>query len=391
MIYDFDHVVDRYNTWSLKYDFKTERGMPEDVLPLWVADMDFEVPIEVKNALSETVHHGIFGYSEAKDDYFEAIHDWYVTKHNWDIKKEWLVKSPGVVFALATAIQAFTKEGDSVLIQQPVYYPFSSTVRANNRKLIINTLLYTDGRYSIDFDDFERKIIENSVKLFILCSPQNPVGRVWRKEELERIGDICEKYGVIVVSDEIHADFVYAPNVHHVFSEIKSSFQDFTIVCTAPSKTFNLPGLQISNIFIPNPELRKRFMKQIHTNGYSQLNLLGLVACKAAYAYGESWHSQIMDYLSDNINFVRSFIHEKLPQVHLVEPEGTYLLWLDCKAFGLTEQEREDIIVKKAKLWLDKGTMFGHSGEGFERINIACPRSVLVDAMERLHRAINEL
>lgn len=385
---NFDEIIDRKNTNSIKFDFTKQRGMPEDVLPLWVADMDFKVPEKVLAAISERTAHGIFGYTEVGEDYFGALKGWMEKRHNWSIERKWLVKTPGVVYALAMAIQAFTEEGDSVMLQQPVYYPFREVIESNRRKKIDNTLyLGADGKYHMDLEDFERKAKEYDVKLFVLCSPHNPVGRVWSREELEKLGEICIRRNILVVSDEIHQDFVFYGK-HTVFADLSEDLKNRTITCTSPSKTFNLAGLQISNILIANSQLRHRFKTQITASGYSQLNTLGLTACEAAYRYGEEWHTKLMEYLQGNIEFVRSYLSEKIPQIKLIEPEGTYLLWLDFRGLGLTEKEKENLIVNKAGLWLDAGTMFGESGAGFERINIACPRALLRQALEKLEAAV---
>lgn len=384
---NFNIVVNRKNTNCLKYDFAVRRGRPENVLPLWVADMDFKVAPEITQAIEKRVAHGIFGYSEVKEEYFEAVSAWMEQKHGWHVKEDWLVKTPGVVFALAMAVQAFTEPGDAVIIQQPVYYPFSEVIADNGRRIVDNTLeLKEDGKYHINFEDFEQKVKENHVKLFLLCSPHNPVGRVWTKEELKKIAAICRKYDVIVVSDEIHEDFVFNGK-HQVFADLSEDAKNRTITCTAPSKTFNLAGLQVSNIWIANPKLREKFKKQIAAAGYSQLNTLGLTACEAAYRYGGEWHAELLGYLKSNLNFLREFLQTRLPEVKLIEPEGTYLVWLDFGSLGLTEEQREELLTKKAGIWLDSGAIFGAAGEGFERINIACPRSILKDALERIERA----
>lgn len=385
---DFDEVIDRKNTNSIKYDFAAQRGKPEDILPLWVADMDFKAPEPVLKAMEKCVSHGIFGYSEPKEAYFDAVKFWMQKNHNWKVERSWLIKTPGVVFALATAVKAYTNPGDGILIQQPVYYPFAQVIRDNNRTIIHNDLyLGEDKRYHMDLEDLENKVRDNRVKLMFLCNPQNPVGRVWSKEELIELGKIVCRYNLIVVSDEIHEDFVFKGR-HQVFAGISEELKNRTITCTAPSKTFNIAGLQISNLFLPNPDLRRRFKKEMDATGYSQLNTLGLVACEAAYRHGREWHNQLLNYLNENINYVRKFLVERIQRVKLIEPEGTYLLWLDFRELGLTEEAREELIVKQAGLWLDSGGMFGPSGEGFERMNIACPRSVLTTALVKLETAI---
>ena len=389
MKYNFNEIIDRKGTDSLKYDFAVERGLPKDVLPLWVADMDFPVEDHIKEALIKASEHAIFGYSDTKDDYFEVLSSWYERRFFWKVKKEWLVKTPGVVFAIAMAIQALTKENEAIIIQEPVYYPFSSTIRANNRKLVINNLVLKKDKYHIDFVDFEKKIIENNVKLFILCSPHNPVGRVWTREELQKLANICLKHKVYIFSDEIHSDLVYEKDTHTIFANLGKDVEDSCIVATAPSKTFNIAGLQVSNIWIANEKMRDAFKEAIDRAGYSQLNNMGLIATKVAYKYGEEWLEELKIYLKSNIDFVRKFLKDKLSNIKLIEPEGTYLLWLDCRELGLSEKERQGLIQNKAKLWLDTGTMFGKAGAGFERINIACPRKTLEEAMNRLKEAIN--
>ncbi|MDE7431581.1 MAG: pyridoxal phosphate-dependent aminotransferase [Lachnospiraceae bacterium] len=388
---DFDTVIDRRDTNSLKYDFAKRRGMPDNLLPLWVADMDFKTSSYVLEALLRQTEHGIFGYSEVQEEYFEALRAWMERHYNWSVEQRWLVKTPGIVYALAMAVRAFTKVGDGVLIQFPVYYPFREIIEVNDRRVISNTLVQDEkGRYHMDIADFENKIIKENIKLFFLCNPHNPVGRVWTEKELTQIGDICLKHHVIVVSDEIHADFVFKGR-HHVFSNIKEEYKDFTITCTSPSKTFNLAGLQISNIFIPNRELRKRFRTEIDASGYSQLNIMGLVACEAAYRDGDEWYYAMLDYIRGNIEFTKEFIGQRIPQIKMTEPEGTYLVWLDFRGLKLKEQELENLIIKKAGLWLDSGAIFGESGTGFQRINVACPRVILTEALKKLEQAVNSL
>lgn len=390
-MYDFDKIIDRHGTNCLKFDFAKERGKNGDELSLWVADMDFEVAKPITDALQAQVNHGIYGYSEVKSDYFEIVKNWFKENFDWEIKKGSLVKTPGVVYAIAMAVKAFTKEGEAVIIQQPVYYPFSEMIIANNRKLVNSPLVLKDGRYEIDFEDFEKKIVENNVKLFILCSPHNPVGRVWSVEELKRIGDICIKHDVVIFSDEIHADFVYEPNKHHVFASLGESYAANSVIATAPSKSFNIAGLQVSNIFIENKKLRDAFRNEIVKSGYSQLNTMGLAAARAAYESGKEWLDEVRAYIKDNLIFFRDYLKENIGELSLIEPEGTYLVWVDFRKLGLSEKQREDLIVNKAKLWIDSGAMFGVDGEGFERFNIACPREYLKMALDSLAKAIKGL
>ena len=380
----FDKVWDRRGTSCLKYDFAAERGRPEDVLPFWVADMDFQTPAPVMDELVRRSRHGIFGYTDVKEDYRETLRKWFRKRHDWTPDVHKMAITPGVVFAICTAIRAFTREEDAVLICPPVYYPFSTSIRANRRHLVESPLCWKDGRYTVDFEDFEKKIREERVKLFLLCSPHNPVGRVWTEEELERIGEICLRYRVTVVADEIHADFI-RPGIHHkVFATLSPEVEALTITCTSPSKTFNLAGLQISNVFISQEERLEKFLRELEAAGYSQPNALGIFAAKAAYDGGEAWLEELLSYLEENIRRTKEFLLKELPKVRLVEPEGTYLLWLDFSAYGLGDRELEEIIVHRGKLWLDSGYIFGPGGEGFQRLNIACPWSVLEKGLSRL-------
>lgn len=388
---DFSKVIERNHTNCLKYDFRVARGMPADILPLWVADMDFQISSYIQDAIEKQVRHGIYGYSEAGKDYFEAVSSWLKQQHGWVVQPQWLVKTPGVVFALAMAVKAFTNVGDGVLIQKPVYYPFSGVILDNKRKIVDNTLtLGEDGRYHIDFEDFEEKVVNEDVKLFFLCNPHNPVGRVWEREELERLGDICYRHNVIVVSDEIHSDFVWKGK-HQVFADLKEEYREISVTCTAPSKTFNIAGLQVSNIFIPNTRLRHQFKRQLDASGYSQLNAVGIVACEAAYRDGREWYDGVCSYIKENIEYVGKYLEENIPGVKLLKPEGTYLLWLDFRELHLSDTALEDLIIKKAGLWIDSGAIFGDAGKGFQRINAACPREILEKALNKLEEAVLSL
>lgn len=389
--YDFDKIIDRRNTDCLKYDFAVQRGRPQDVLPFWVADMDFPIAQEITEALVQRCQHGIFGYSEATDPYFDALQKWYNKHFHWQVQRPWLIKTPGVVFALAMAVKAFTEPGEGVLVQQPVYYPFTEVIKDNGREVVNSPLILKNGHYEMDFADLEQKLADPKVKLMFLCSPHNPVGRVWTEAELRKVGDLCLKYNVITVSDEIHSDFVWDDNAHTPFATLGEEYQQNCIVCTAPSKTFNLAGLQVSNIFISNQKLRRAFRKQIDAAGYSQLNTLGLVACQAAYAYGEEWLTQVKAYIRSNITFVDDYLKQNLPQIKMLPIEGTYLVWLDCSALGMTADEREQWLWHEAKLWLDGGGIFGVEGEPYERINVACPRATLLKGLEQLKAAVAKL
>lgn len=382
--YNFDEVINRYNTNSLKYDYKERRGMPSDVLPLWVADMDFKTAPEIIDALVEKSKHGIFGYSEPLDGYYNALNNW-ATKHwGWTPTNNKIILVPGIVYGICSVINALTNEGDSLLINQPVYYPFKESIEDNNRKLVVSNLVYKNSKYEIDFIDLEKKIIDNNVKIYLLCNPHNPVGRVWTRDELLKIKEITNKYNVIVISDEIHADFIYKGYKFNSYATIDPAN---SIICTAVSKTFNLAGLHSGNLYVENNTLRRKIRLAIRKTGYSQSNVMAIVSTEAAYKYGEEWHKELLEYLEGNLNYIREFVNNNLKGVMLIEPEGTYLIWLDFNGLGISDKELNNIIINKAKLWLDAGNIFGKAGEGFERINIACPRSILEEAFNNLKKA----
>jgi cystathionine beta-lyase len=381
----FDETVERRATGAIKYMHEKYR-VPADTIPMWVADMDIKVPSCVTEALIKLANHGIFGYTEATEGYKEAVHSWFLRRFNWNIDYTHNVPTPGVVFALATALNAYTSVGDAVIIQQPVYSPFYNLPHTNGRRVIVSELVIANNRYEIDFDDFERKIQDNNVKLFFLCSPHNPGGRVWSRGELERLACICLKHKVLIVSDEIHADFVYTPNKHTILAALSPEISDITITCTAPSKTFNLAGLQISNTFISNDPLRKSFIETYNRSGYSQLNTAGYVACEAAYKFGDEWLDALIIYLAQSTATVKDGLVGT--PLTLMEPEGTYLLWLDCRKLGITDKELTAFLFNKAKLWLNIGTIFGPSGSGFARMNIACPKKTVETAINRLVNAL---
>ena len=388
MEYNFNKITDRHNTNACKLDLAVIRGKPADVLSLWVADMDFPTSPAILEALHKKIDHGIFGYSCMDEPFHTALAAWMKKEHNFTFERRELVTTPGVVFATACAIKAFTKEGESVLIQTPVYYPFKNMIEGNNRRTVTSSLFEKDGKWHIDFEDFEKKIIENDVKLFILCSPHNPVSRVCTRDELSRLADICLKHKVIVFADEIHNDFVYSPNVHTIFSTLSPEVAENSVVSMSPSKTFNLAGLQFSTNFIKNPALRAKFKAEREKTGYDEPSLMGLVAARAAYEGGKPWLEELKKHLLSNISFVRSYLAEKLPEARLIEPEGTFLLWIDFSAYGIPDSELDDLIVNKAKVWLDRGTMFGPEGDKYQRINIATPQPLLKEAIDRIAGAL---
>lgn len=389
--YDFDCIIDRANTGCLKYDFAVKRGKAPDLLPLWVADMDFSLPAEVLGALKARIDHGIFGYTQPLDPYYDAVLNWVEKHQHWRPERKWLVTTPGVVFALACAVRAFTEPGDAVLIQQPVYYPFKNVIVDNGRTLVNAPLVYKDGAYSIDFAAFEKAVEDAHVKLFILCNPHNPASRVWTRGELEQLARICKAHGVTVVSDEIHADFVWGEREFTSFGSLGSDIAGDFVVCTAPSKSFNIAGLQISNIFIPNTELRHRFRAARGATGYDEPSVMGLAATEACYTVGAEWFDQVCSYIWGNICFMRDYLAEHAPQLHMVDCQGTYLVWVDCRALGLDAAGIRELVEDKARLWLDLGDMFGEDGTGFIRFNVACPRCTLERALKQLCAAVAEL
>ena len=389
MKYNFDKIIDRHNTNSLKFDFAIQRKRPYDAIPLWVADMDFQTLDEVKDALAQKAQHGIFGYSEPTDRYFKALNSWFRKYHNWDIDTSKVVLACGVVFAIAATIRALTKENDAVLICQPVYYPFEETIKVNNRKLVVSELVNVNGHYEVDYNDFEQKIVENDVKIFILCNPHNPVGRVWTREELESLGNICLKHNVFVISDEIHSDFVCEGHEHTVFATISKEFEQNSIVCTAPTKTFNLAGLHISNIYIPNDSIRRKYKLEMDRIGYSQSNIMGIIACQAAYENGDEWLKELKAYLKSNFVFLKEYINNNIPKLTVIEPEGTYLIWIDCRKLNLTDEKLKELINFKAKVWVDDGYVFGKGGSGYIRLNIACPKETLKRALDNIKDVIS--
>lgn len=387
MQYDFDTPIDRTHTWSIKHDFKKENGKADDILPLWVADMDFRSPDSVVEALKKAVDHGIFGYSRADESYFDAVAAWYQKRHHLTLQPEWMTCTPGIVFALSIAVRAFTQEGDAVLIQPPVYHPFSRAILRNKRTLVENPLVLKDGHYEMDLEDLEQKVLDEHVKLMILCNPHNPVGRVWTREELTALADICLRHHVYVISDEIHGDFVWQGHEQTSYASISEEACLHSMMCTAPSKTFNLAGMATSNLFIPDPEMRRKFRSELLDVGQENMNRLGLFACRAAYEGGGEWLDQLIGYLAGNLALVRDFCKNRVPQIQLVEPEGTYLAWLDCRELGMTDDELMAFFSDEAKVWLDPGTHSGEQGSGFMRFNLGSSRSVIAQALDQIEAA----
>ncbi|MCB8923744.1 MAG: pyridoxal phosphate-dependent aminotransferase [Ardenticatenaceae bacterium] len=401
MTFDFDSEMNRLGTHSVKWEFLFDKGRPQygdhadpkhgrnRILPLWVADMDFCSPPAVVEALVARAQHGIFGYTAPADSYYEAVIGWMARRYGRTVERDWLVLTPGVVPAINMLVETFISPGEKVLVQRPVYYPFFSAVENNGGEIVSNSLVYADGRYTMNFDDLAQKAADPAVKMAILCSPHNPVGRVWSREELTRFGEICLANDVMVISDEIHCDLIHSGHTFTSFGSISDEFAENSIVCTAPSKTFNLAGLKTSNLVIPREDWRKPYLKTLMRHGLMGTNAFGVVATETAYNEGEAWLTAVMAYIEENYRFMVDYLAEHLPQLKVVPTEGTYLVWVDCRALRLDPAARKELIMGKAKLYLDEGEMFGAEGEGFERFNIACPRHILAEALERLREVIS--
>jgi len=385
--YDFDTVINRRNTNSVKWESTEEK----DILPMWIADMDFKTADPVIKALEKRVQHGVFGYATIPDDYYEAEIRWWLQRHNFNIKKEWIEVTTGIIPSLSAVVQAFTEIGDKVLIQSPVYNYFNSSITNNKCDIVLNELKYNGDFYEIDFNDFEKKASDKKVKVFILCNPHNPVGRVWSTDELKRLGEICLKHDVIVLVDEIHRDLVYKENKHIPFASISKSFLMNSITCTAPSKTFNIAGLKTSNIIVANEEYRKKVNRSLNINETIEPNVFGIEALIAAYNEGEEWLDQLLEYLEGNRDFLTSFINERIPKLKVVKLEATYLIWIDCRSLGISSKELSEKIFEQGNLQINGGQTYGEAGEGFIRMNIACPRELLIEGLERLEKVLKRL
>ncbi|MBR3382371.1 MAG: pyridoxal phosphate-dependent aminotransferase [Clostridia bacterium] len=389
MKYDFTTKIDRSNTGAFKYDFMPEPLRGSGIVPMTVADMEFSAPPEVNEAVAQAAYHGCYGYTGADRAYLDAIKLWQRTRHDWEIEDDWYVVTNGVVQALGIAVRAFTEPEDSVLIMTPVYHPFYGAVEDNGRKLVTSALTEKDARYEIDFDDLEAKAADPRVKLLLLCSPHNPIGRVWSADELKRISDICIKNGVVVVSDEIHNDLIMPGYAHTTFAKIEGA-ADNCIVCTAISKTFNLAGLSCSNIFVPNEELRKRFSKEASVSGCGCVPYIARFATIAAYTKGAEWLDELISVVDGNFRLVYDFIASRLPEFNVTKAEGTYLAWIDMRSLGLGHEELNAFMAEKAMIADNDGEMFGIAGDGFRRWNLALPRKELEAALIRLEKAVKE-
>lgn len=386
MHYDFDRVIERRGTGSSKWDGAIAKYHDPDILPLTTADMDFAVAEPVRQAIARRLEHPILGYTMVGDGVYEAIAAWLQRRHGWKIQRPWISFTAGVVHALKIVVQAFSEPGDEVIVQPPVYAPFTMVPENLGRRVVYNPLKFSDGKYVMDYDDLESKFGPRT-KLLILCSPHNPVGRVWTREELVKLGEICLKHGINIVSDEIHSDFVYSGVKHVPLASISDEIAERTITCIAPSKTFNLAGLATSAVVISNENLRKEFNRTLSSLGGGH-NLFGMIALEAAYRYAEDWLDQLLAYLEGNRQYILDFVAQELPGVDVVKPEGTYLAWIDFRGLGLGDEALENFLITRAKVDLHPGVWFGPGGEGFSRLNFGCPRSTLAKALERIKKAI---
>lgn len=386
--YSFDTIIERKN--SAKWDEMHLKFGASDLLPFWIADMDFKSPEPVIKALQERALEGVYGYSSRPDSYYRAISEWLKQRHNWVIQDDWLIHSPGIITSLTLILREFTAPGDKIIIQPPVYYPFFDTIVKNGRVLVANPLKSERGRYVMDYEDLEKKLAGN-VKYLLLCSPHNPVGRVWEEEELLKLGELCLKHKVKVISDEIHADIVYKGHKHIPFASLGEEYLQNTITCISPNKTFNMAGLQSSCLILPVREDYEKFEESLGILDIKRNNCFSLVATEAAYRYGGEWLDQLLVYLERNADYTVEFLRERIPQIKTYKPEGTYLIWLDCKDLVLSREELADFMLNKAKVALDYGYWFGQGGEDFLRINIACPQGILRQGLERLEKAVKML
>ena len=390
MKYDFDKVVDRTATESLKWVYPRKVLKVEDAIPMWVADMDFEAPPAVVEAIRNRAAHGVYGYPHIPPSFWQAAMGWFKRRHGWEIRKDWIAKTPGIVPALNYSVRAFTKRGDGVIIQTPVYFPFYHAVENNGRRVVRNPLRFDGRRYTMDLEDLERKLDEGS-RMLILCSPHNPVGRVWTRDELEALGRLAKERDLVIVSDEIHADLVYSGHRHHVLAALSSDLADRTITCIAPSKTFNIPGLSTAVVIASNPKLLGAFKDETERAGFELGQVFGIVGFEAAYSQGDDWLDELLPYLEANIDFLEKFVEERIPGVRFVRPEGTYLALLDCRGLGLEPAALNDFFLKKASVYFSDGALFGEEAAGFVRINFGCPRALLGEALERIERAVKNL
>jgi cysteine-S-conjugate beta-lyase len=386
MEYDFDDLIDRRGTGSLKWDY-LEMVNDNEIIPMWVADMDFKAPKEVVDALIERAEHGIFGYTPVPDSYYREVIEWIRKRHGWELEKEWIATTPGVLPAVVIAIQAFTEPGDGILIQPPVYHPFRKIIQDNERLPVDSPLSLINGEYRMDYANFEKQA-KNGVRMMVLCSPHNPVGRVWKRDELEKLAEICIDNNILILSDEIHFDLIMKGYEHVPMASLSREIAEHTITFTSASKTFNLPGLSCANAIISNKKLLDRFNHIRGSLCIGMPNIFGLVAAETAYKHGAEWLEQLLEHIEKNYEYLASFIEKNIPEIGVSRLEGTYLAWLDFRELGLPDEELDTLLLREAKIWLDNGPKFGKGGEGFQRLNLACQRETLEKGLKRLASAV---
>lgn len=388
--YNFDEVIPREGTNSIKYDARERFFQKSDILPLWVADTDFKTPDFISGAIKERADHEIYGYTFQPDSYFDAIIGWMQRRHEWEIKREWISFSPGVVAGIVFAIETFSKPGDGIIVQPPVYFPFFEVVKGTNRKMVENPLKLENHRYTFDFDDLKSKINSNT-KLLLLCNPQNPGGMVWTRSELEELSALCLENGIMVISDEIHSDLIYNNHRHIPFATLSPEAAKNSVICMAPSKTFNVAGLASSVVIIPDKQKHARYERALSVGHFWMGNIFGSVALEAAYTHGDNWLEQLLDYLWENYIFLKEFFSSHLPRVKVMQLEATYLVWLDFREYGMSDKELNRFIIEKGGVGLNNGARFGTGGEGWMRLNIGCPRSILKEGLNRLKAAFDKM
>lgn len=387
-MWNFDEKIDRENTSSIKYDLREKVFGTNDVIPMWVADMDFRTPSFITDALEQKIRHGILGYSFREESYYNSLINWIRTRHNWEVDRKWIEFSPGVVPALNLCTLAYSDKDDEIIIQPPVYTPFHNAVKDHGRKLVYNSLKETAGGWIMDYESL-KKAITSKTRMIIISNPHNPVGRVWELTELAELSEICYDRGIVILSDEIHSDLILPGYNHIPMASVSERAAEITVTCMAPSKTFNLAGLSTSSVIIPDDSLRSKYRNTLEKFHLHLGNIFGNIASEAAYTHGEEWLEQLLQYVENNVDLVMDYLNERIPQIKPVRPEGTYMIWLDCRSLKMSGSELFTFFIEKAGVGLNEGSAFGPGGEGFMRMNLACPRSIVEKALKQIDNAIN--
>lgn len=389
-MYNFNEIVERKNTSAVKWDKPQILYNRSDIIPMGIADMDFRTAPEIIEAIKNRTEHGVFGYSYLDEEYYNSLINWLDRIHNFKVEEEWVYTAPTIVAAISWMIQSYTEEGDKIIIQPPVYHQFKRCIESNNRIIVNNPLKYENNKYFMDFEDLESKI-DSKVKMMILCNPHNPGGRVWKQEELKKLGDICLKHNILMLSDEIHCDLIFKGYKHIPIINVDKKFEDISLICISPTKTFNLAALHVSNVIIPNKDLRDKYLNTVYKNAVEGINVLGIEAMKAAYKHGEGWYRDMLKYVEDNYNFLCNYIEEKIPQLKVTKSEGTYLAWIDFRGLSMNCEQLREFMINEARVLFDEGYVFGKEGEGFQRINLACSRTILKEALDRICMAMENV